>query len=355
MRKIIDKIPLLLLCCLLSGEASGMIPETVSFLAAVSVSSLCQYCGKGRFTFFAEITYVAACFLMPELLCYAPLIIYDVLYEKRYYLCVAAGAAFIYSAVYRAADYIPYLVVCTLIAAVLWLRTSSLEDVEQKYITSRDSSAELNILLADKNRNLREQQDNEIHLATLKERNRIAREIHDNVGHLLSRSILQVGALQITASDGFQKESLVSLSETLNEAMSSVRSSVHNLHDESVDLKQSVSESVKSLSEKGIDVHLDLSISESVPNNIKYCFISIVKEGISNILKHSTADSVSVIIREHPAFYQLMIEDNGKCTGTVSGGGIGLSNMRDRIEDLGGIITVNHGENGFRIFISVKK
>ena len=41
-----------------------------------------------------------------------------------------------------------------------------------------------------------EKQDTEIYLATLKERNRIAREIHDNVGHMLSRSILMVGALK---------------------------------------------------------------------------------------------------------------------------------------------------------------
>ncbi len=355
MRKIIDKIPLLLLCCLLSGEESNMISVTASFLVAVSVSSLCQYCGKGCISFCAEIIYIVACFAVPELLYYAPLVIYDVLYEKRHYICGTAAIVLIYSAAYKSIDSISYIIVCTMIAVVLWLKTSSLETVEQKYITSRDTSAEVNILLSEKNKNLRKQQDNEIHLATLKERNRIAREIHDNVGHLLSRSILQVGALQITAADGFQKESLLSLSETLNEAMSSVRSSVHNLHDESVDLKQSVSEAVKPLSEKGIDVHLDLSISEKINNNIKYCFISIVKEGISNILKHSTADSVSVIIREHPAFYQLMIEDNGKCTGDINSGGIGLSNMRDRIDELGGIITVNYGENGFRIFISVKK
>ena len=44
-------------------------------------------------------------------------------------------------------------------------------------------------------------QDYEIYLATLKERNRIAREIHDNVGHMLTRSILQLGALSVINKD----------------------------------------------------------------------------------------------------------------------------------------------------------
>ena len=47
-----------------------------------------------------------------------------------------------------------------------------------------------------KNKELLEKQDYEIQVATLNERNRIAREIHDSVGHLLSRSILQLGALK---------------------------------------------------------------------------------------------------------------------------------------------------------------
>ena len=46
-------------------------------------------------------------------------------------------------------------------------------------------------MLTQKNKDLLEKQDYEIHVATLKERNRIAREIHDNVGHMLSRSLLQ--------------------------------------------------------------------------------------------------------------------------------------------------------------------
>ncbi len=59
----------------------------------------------------------------------------------------------------------------------------------------RDTDTELKLVMEQRNRELLEKQDNEIYLATLRERNRIAREIHDNVGHMLSRSILQVGAL----------------------------------------------------------------------------------------------------------------------------------------------------------------
>lgn len=71
-------------------------------------------------------------------------------------------------------------------------------------------------------------------LATLNERNRIAREIHDNVGHLLSRSLLQVGALQVVNRDETVRQGLDTMRDTLSGAMDSIRRSVHDLHDESV-------------------------------------------------------------------------------------------------------------------------
>ena len=80
-------------------------------------------------------------------------------------------------------------------------------------------------------------QDYEIYLATLKERNRIAREIHDNVGHMLTRSILQLGALSVINKDETVGEAINDLSGTLNTAMTSIRSSVHDLHDDSIALK----------------------------------------------------------------------------------------------------------------------
>jgi len=61
-----------------------------------------------------------------------------------------------------------------------------------------------------------------------------------------------------------------------------------------------------------------------------------------------------VILREHPAFYQLLIEDNGSC-GPIKESGIGLRNMEDRAAAVNGNISFNPSDKGFRIFMSVPK
>ena len=69
-------------------------------------------------------------------------------------------------------------------------------------------------------------------MATLKERNRIAREIHDNVGHMLSRAILQMGALSTVYEEEPLHGQLLKVNDTLNLAMNNIRESVHDLHDD---------------------------------------------------------------------------------------------------------------------------
>ena len=234
-------------------------------------------------------------------------------------------------------------------------RTSELETAQNKLIETRDQSEEVNILLTEKNRYLCERRDHEIRIAVLTERNRIAREIHDNVGHMLSRTLLQMGALLVTNKDDKLRPELEKVKDTLNEAMTSIRESVHNLHDDSVDLKNTVIELTKPLKDS-FKVKLDMDFSEDIPKNIKFCFIGVIKEGISNIIKYSNGDSVIITIREQPAFYQLVIEDNGtNNNGIIYSDGIGLENMKIRTESLGGIFKYYSEKNKFKIFISIQK
>lgn len=215
----------------------------------------------------------------------------------------------------------------------------------------RDDSEEMRQLLVQKNELLRGSQDREIAMATLNERNRIAREIHDNVGHLLSRSILQMGALQAVYQEEPLASSLKQVSATLGESMDSIRKSVHKLHNESIDLQGAIQDLIAR--NDGYEVRLDYDMPSAVPRKVKYGVLSIVTEAFENVRRHSDGKRVWITVMEHPAFYQLIFRDDGH-PGRIRESGIGLHNMRSRIEELGGGINFDT-KKGFRIFANIPK
>lgn len=354
MNRLADKAVILLLCgiSLISFETAFM--PVIAFLAVIGLSALNQSFSDSRISLATEIISGALCFVAPPFLCVSPVFFYDFFCSKRCWLALTVLLATIISYGNLTDTQLILLIASTIVAFMLWRATTRLEAAEKKLIDVRDNSEEMNILLNEKNKQLCENQDYEINLATMNERNRIAREIHDNVGHMLTRSILQLGALIVINKDEAMKEHLVSLKDTLDNAMTSIRNSVHNLHDTSIDLHLAVDEAVKPLEEK-YHTEIECDFSENMPKNIRMCFIGIIKECVSNVIKHSNGDRISVVIREHPAFYQLSFSDNGKCTDTIADTGIGLSNMRERVSAVGGIINFTPSEHGFKVFVSVPK
>ena len=248
----------------------------------------------------------------------------------------------------------------------LWLYAGKYQTLYQDFHQIRDDSEEHALLLSEKNKALLEKQDYEIYAATLRERNRIAREIHDNVGHVLSRSILMTAACKTINKNDALDPLLGNLEESLNGAMNSIRSSVHDLHDDAVDLEDAIKGLVKDFT--FCPVNLTYDMSRQIPREVKYSLISITKEGLSNVMRHSNADSVNILLREHPALYQLCIEDNGTPGNGIpdiqteadinkeksTSGGMGLSNIQDRAKALGGTVQITQ-ENGFRIFVTSPK
>ena len=295
------------------------------------------------------------CFFLPELCAFLPLLCYIFFYRKQYllpYLYIMPAVLYLYKFQEPAC-----LLVLPFTGISLYLaHQNNLRDtLQQKIKTFRDNSVEKEMILKRNNEQLLENQDNQIYSAILKERNRIAREIHDNVGHMLSRSILQTGALLTVCKDETLKPHLEALKDTLNASMDSIRSSVHDLHDESVDLKEALSSLISHFT--FCPVTFSCEISRNIPRDVKYCILAITKEALNNIIKHSNATRASVTVKEHPGFYQLLIEDNGTTAAdhfSEKERGIGLSNMRDRVNGVHGILHIS-AETGFRIFMSVPK
>lgn len=351
MKKIIDNCIIFIICVVISIFTCDSIMTVVTALVALTMVSIILYADSKKIWFGMLCAYAILSLIWPEFIIFMPLILYHSIWYKFYgtYIVLATGLPHIY--IFEQWVWMTVITVIML-SALLAYYSCHLSELENKLIVLRDTSKERDMLLQEKNRELIKKQDYEIYLATLKERNRIAREIHDNVGHMLTRSILQIGALKAMYREKPLNGQLESVNGTLNEAMTSIRKSVHNLHDDAVDLRGAIEEATKEVREN-YNLILDYDMSNHVARNVKYCFIATVKEAMSNIVKHSNGDKVTIIMREHPGFYQMSIEDNGTIKSTNKSG-IGLINMKERVDSLGGTINFKN-ENGFSIFISVRK
>ena len=174
------------------------------------------------------------------------------------------------------------------------------------------------------------------------------------MGHVLSRTILLTGAAKALNKDQNLDPILNGLDDSLNSAMDSIRSSVHDLHDEAINLQEELKRIIRDF--KCCKVELKYDASDKMDSNTKYCYACVVKEALSNIMKYSGATYVKITVREHPALYQLCVEDNGRGgTGNMDKNtGIGLKNMQDRVQALNGTLRIE-GEKGFRIFAMIPK
>ncbi len=354
MDRFIGKLLLLLVFIINIIPYEDFTMPVIALLCTVTASAFAEVVGRKKYSVVLYIAWLAACFINPVFCFSLPVLFYDLLRSNKAWLTIGIPITLIVNiSSFTFTEIIMTLYGCVT-ALVIFSIQNKLKKAEKALIDTRDSSEEMTMHLQDKNRRLLSEQDSEINLATMKERNRIAREIHDNVGHMLTRSILQVGALSVINKDETVGEGLSELKETLGSAMTNIRNSVHDLHDDSINLKAAIDEALKEISEN-YRVDKTYDFSETMPKNVKLCFIGIAKECISNVVKHSNGDSVTFVIREHPALWHFSFSDNGTCDGKIRESGIGISNIRERAESTGGIVNFASTEKGFSVVVSIPK
>lgn len=365
--RLIDNCILYVLGIFLMIGMSGWVRPVIVVLIALLHITLSDLIPGKRLRYIEMGAFVGAGAAMQDhaLMLFLPLLLYDCVRMRSWKAGVITGVGVLCQMVWFVQGEIGvfrFVLWCftLILAAIFSVRTERSLKLAQEVIHLKDSSTELRLAMQKRQQDLLEKQDYEIHLATLQERNRIAREIHDNVGHMLSRSILQMGALQTINKEEPLHGQLVAINDTLSQAMNNIRESVHDLHNESLDLKQALREVTDEFRDK-YEIAFTYDMSAAVPRNVKYCFLAITKESLANVVRHSNATRVSLYFCEHPGFYQMLVEDNGTdikvkeaqiAKAQVSG--IGLSNMRERVEALGGTIAFLT-DKGFEIRISVPK
>jgi len=182
--------------------------------------------------------------------------------------------------------------------------------------------------------------------ATLQERNRIAREIHDGLGHTLAAQTIQINnALLFWQSDLEQAIMFLKQSKQLGaDALLEVRKSVSMLRSNPLQGQSLEAALQKLLTDfqhtTGIEVTSNLQLSLSLPLEVNTTLFRIAQESLTNISKHAHATAVTVELQQTGLIY-LLIEDNGKgFNPNQNTTGFGLQGMRERAAAVGGQLTV---------------
>ncbi len=180
------------------------------------------------------------------------------------------------------------------------------------------------------------------------ERNRIARDLHDGVGVLLSAAMMNYTALgkkdnpwPLSATDTYQEGLKI-----LQEMQKEIRVIAHNLVPD-VAARQNLAEALQTLIkriEQGRDIKIELSLYGRVTTLEPERNLSVyrmMEELIQNVIKHAEATQIQIQLMFHEEQLNIIVEDNGKGFDTeIASGGMGLHNLHNRAEKLNGHLSI---------------
>jgi signal transduction histidine kinase len=198
-------------------------------------------------------------------------------------------------------------------------------------------------------------------LAISKERNRLAREIHDSLGHYLTVINVQLQAALTVLDDDRQRAvtAVETAQQLAQDGLTSVRQSVSALRESPLGdkpLAEAIDALVQETERAGIVVETELlGRPRRLEPATELALYRTVQEGLTNIRKHSRASRVDLTLDYgDPERVGLTIKDNGVGAASIDNGGFGLVGVRERVQLLGGSVHVQtEPGQGFQLIIQI--
>lgn len=193
------------------------------------------------------------------------------------------------------------------------------------------------------------------------ERRRISQELHDRLGSILFTAKLYHGNT-LTDNDANlteKQEDSGKLATLLDDAVQEVRRISHDLYEGSLanfNYVVALQQLLRAIKESN-ELHLNLNTEgdiESLSEEIQYELYAVTQELLSNTLKHAKATKVEIEMRNEDELI-FHYHDNGKgFNGNKQSSGIGLKNIENRVNKLGGQLTIETGpDKGTFYFITI--
>jgi signal transduction histidine kinase len=195
-------------------------------------------------------------------------------------------------------------------------------------------------------------------LATVKERNRLARELHDSLGHYLTiiHVELQAAASQIDGSPGRAKELIAKAARLTHEGLEDVRRSVAALRASPLDqgpLQSAIGALVEELRVSGTSASLTIhGTPRALSPPVEWTLYRMAQEALTNVRKHSNAKRADVKLEYGAAKVCLSVSDDGDSTSKTSPMGFGLVGVQERARLVDGELEIRRGD-GFTLTLTV--
>jgi len=196
-----------------------------------------------------------------------------------------------------------------------------------------------------------------------KERQRLACDLHDNVGATLSAARLQFEHLQKhKGSLPNEEELFTKTGELLEEAYQEVRSIAHIKNSgvlAKLGLLPAIEKLAKNVSVSKLHVEvIDFGLNERISNTLEITIFRIIQELVTNIIKHANATEASISLTQIENTLNIIVEDNGMGFNTretsLNTDGMGIGNIEKRIEYLEGTLEVDSSPGkGTNILIDI--
>ncbi|RED56291.1 signal transduction histidine kinase [Cohnella lupini] len=227
------------------------------------------------------------------------------------------------------------------------------------YRHARSQTALLNAELKKSNQQLIEYSHKVESLSASRERIRIAREIHDTVGHKLTALLMQLQVarkLQESHSDQ-SKMSFMHCEELARSALQEIRLSVRDMRED--DNQRTIKEMLDRLAgqfAEMTDMRITVQVDQEfpvIPDALRLNLSRIVQESLTNAKKHGDATEAWVTLQCSEQQIELRIKDNG--TGKAEfAPEFGLLNMKERVQEHGGTLQIDSfQEKGFKIHVLI--
>ena len=200
------------------------------------------------------------------------------------------------------------------------------------------------------NRRLRKANDEIEHLAKVAERERIARDLHDVLGHTLSVITLksELAGKLIDRDPQRAGKEIREVEEISRQALSDVRDAIRGYR--SKGLMAELAQAKSTLETAGVAVRFDASAAVKLPAIQEGVLTMAVREAVTNVVRHAQARTCSLRLDQQNGSCRLQIEDDGR--GGFQNEGNGLRGMRERVEMLGGTLD-RDSQAGTRLTITL--